>query len=139
VFSLIWYLLWNYGEELSERESLQDLEGEFQVTLDRIANAHRGMVRGRVSDVKSIDGDDYSYDATQPVMTNLLHDGTISQEMEKLDSAANRVGQRLAGMRETANSRISLTDLLTTVVITVLLLLFAALSFVVTALSIFLT
>lgn len=135
VFSMIWYLLWNYEEVLKELEKLQEIESEFQTILDRISNARRGMVMGRVSEVESISGDDYTQSATEPVMTDLLHDGTFSREMEKLDSATNRVDQRLTGIRETANARVSLTTSITTVLITVLLLVLAILSFSVTLAS----
>lgn len=134
-FEAVWYLLMNLGG-VTEREDLEELEQEFQSLLDRISDVREAMIMGHLSPVQALSGENYASDPTHRAMTNLLHDRTFPQQIEKLDSAAERVDRRLSSKQETANTRLGLTTSTVTVLITVGLLIFTALSFLVSVMSV---
>lgn len=134
-FSAVWYLFKNIGDSITDREDIAEVEEEFQSLLDRISDVREAMIMGHLAPIDSISGDDYASQPTQRVMTKLLHNRTFPDEIEKLDSAAERVDRRLSSKQETANTKVALTTSMITVLITVLLLIFAALSFIVSLMS----
>lgn len=130
------YLLLNLGKGVTEQDDLEEQEEELQELLERISNARDAMITGHVSRVESIDPSDFNSRLTQQEIREWVIDDTFPEQIEKLESAAERVDRRLTAKRETANARVSFTVSLMTVFLSLLLLGFAALSFIVSLISV---
>lgn len=129
------YLLRNLGSGVVEQDNLEELEREHQSLLSRISDAREAMISGHISRVESIDASDYSSRNTQQQLRKWVEDDTFPDQIEALEAAADRVDRRLTAKRETANARLSLTVSIVTIFVSLLLLGFAVLSFLVSIIS----
>lgn len=111
---------------LATPEEIRALENQYQEILERIAGAREALVSGHVSDA-GIDPDDYGRQ-TRRNLHNWVDDGTFPDYIRELERGADRVGHRLAAKRETSNTRRHLLISLITLSVSVLLVVFAAMS-----------
>lgn len=117
---------------LSMPEEIHDLEEDYQEILERIAGAREALVTGHVSNA-GIDPDDYSRQ-TRRNLHCWVDDGTFPDYISELERGADRIGHRLAAKRETSNTRQHLLISLITLSVSILLVVFAALSLLATIL-----
>lgn len=113
-------------------DEIRELEAEYQSIQERIAGAREAMVSGHVSHA-GVDPSEYS-DITRRELHKWVDDGTFPEYIRELETAADRVGHRLAAKRETANVRTILLVSLVTLGVSALLVVFAVLSLIATLL-----